>query len=58
MSLQPTEDDIERFVELQMDRLDKHYMNDILTTEQYDQRIQEINDWAEDMYSLILKRSM
>ena len=58
MSSQPTENDIERFVELQMNRLDKHYMDDVLTTEQYHQRIQEINDWAEDMYSLILKRSL
>lgn len=58
MNLPLTEDSIERRVELQMDRVDDHYMKDLLTTEQYQQRIQEINAWAEEMYDLISKQML
>lgn len=41
-----TEDQIERKVEVMMDRLDKQYMNGSITEGEYQAEIKSINEWA------------
>lgn len=44
------EDKIERIVEKEMDRLDKLLTGGYLTQEQYDEEVQELDDWASEQY--------
>ena len=46
-----TEDQIERIVELRTDRIDAAYMADQLTTEEYNQAMRELAEWAERRYA-------
>jgi hypothetical protein len=45
-----TEDQIERKVELAIDRLDRHLLSNQITQEQYDRDIVSIDKWAEQQY--------
>lgn len=57
-SLTISEDAIERAVEFKIDRLDCSFMKGVLTQEQYESSMQEINVWAEEMYRQISKLSV
>jgi len=46
-----TEDQIERIVELRTDRIDAAYMADRLTTEEYNEAMRELAQWAERRYA-------
>lgn len=45
-----TEDQIERIVERQMDKLDLQLTKGMLTNEEYEAEIQELDNWARDEY--------
>ena len=45
-----TEQQIERKVELAIDRLDRHLLSNQITQEQYDRDIGSIDKWAEQQY--------
>ena len=45
-----TEEQIERKVELAIDRLDRHLLSNQITQEQYDRDIVSIDKWAEQQY--------
>ena len=45
-----TEQQIERKVELAVDRLDRHLLSNQITQEQYDRDIVSIDKWAEQQY--------
>jgi hypothetical protein len=45
-----TEEQIERRVEKQTDRIDRYFMNGDITREEYDERIKELSAWAEKQY--------
>lgn len=45
-----TEDQIERRVELAIDRLDRHLLSNQITQEQYDRDIAAIDKWAAQQY--------
>ncbi len=45
-----TEDQIERRVERVMDALDGRYMNGLLSQEDYDWEVRNINGWADMEY--------
>ena len=45
-----TEDQIERKVELAIDRLDRHLLSNQITQEQYDRDMVSIDKWAEQQY--------
>ena len=45
-----TEDQIERIVERAMDKLDRMLTKGILTNEEYEAEIQELDNWARDEY--------
>ena len=45
-----TEDQIERKVELAIDRLDRHLLSNQITQEQYDRDIVSIDKWAQQQY--------
>ena len=51
-----TEDQIERIVERQMDKLDLQLTKGILTNEEYDVEVLALNEWAEDMYNTYNER--
>lgn len=53
-----SEDAIERAVELKIDRLDCSFTKGVLTQEQYELSMREINVWAEEMYRQIFKQSV
>ena len=46
-----TEEQIERRVEKQTDRIDRYFMNGDITREEYDERIKELSQWAEKQYN-------
>ena len=46
-----TEDQIERIVEREMDKLDRMLTNGLMTNEEYDQEVKELDMWARDEYS-------
>jgi hypothetical protein len=50
-----TEDQIERIVESRIDRIDAawHDKRLIMTQDEYDRRIAEVDAWAEDQYRLV-----
>ncbi len=43
-----TEDQIERIAERQMDNLDRQYTKGMLTNEEYNQEILELDRWVRD----------
>lgn len=45
-----TEDQIERVVERQMDKLDRMLTKGILTNEEYEDEVRELDNWANDAY--------
>jgi hypothetical protein len=45
-----TEDKIERIVELEMDKLDQQLTKGILTNEEYEDEVRELDNWARDEY--------
>ena len=45
-----TEDQIERKVELAIDRLDRHLLSNQITQEQYDRDMLSIDKWAQQQY--------
>lgn len=45
-----TEDQIERIVERQMDKLDLQYTKGMLTNEEYEAEVRELDNWANDEY--------
>jgi hypothetical protein len=45
-----TEDQIERKVELAIDRLDRHLLSNQITQEQYDRDMVSIDKWADQQY--------
>lgn len=45
-----TEDQIERWVEMMMDRLDMKYTIGRLSTEEYNEEVKKINEQAESYY--------
>ena len=45
-----TEDQIERKVELAIDRLDRHLLSNQITQEQYDRDLLSLDRWAEQQY--------
>jgi len=45
-----TEDQIERIVERAMDKLDLQYTKGMLTNEEYEVEIRELDNWANDQY--------
>ena len=45
-----TEDQIERIVERQMDKLDLQLTKGMLTNEEYEAEIRELDNWANDAY--------
>jgi hypothetical protein len=45
-----TEDQIERKVELAIDRLDRHLLSNQITQEQYDRDLLSLDKWAEQQY--------
>lgn len=45
-----TEDQIEYRVEKWTDALDHNYMNNVITTEQYEAEIKRINAWANEQF--------
>ena len=46
-----TEDQIERIVERQMTNLDRQLTKGMITQEEYDQEVKELDMWARDEYS-------
>ena len=44
------EEYIERIVERQMDKLDLQYTKGMLTNEEYEAEIRELDNWANDEY--------
>ena len=46
-------DQIEYRVEKMTDRADHAYMNNAMSTEEYEAEMKRINDWAESQYALI-----
>jgi histidinol phosphatase-like PHP family hydrolase len=50
-----TEESIERRVEVMTDHVDADYMSGEITTEQYRERMDEINAWADARYCEITK---
>lgn len=46
----PFEEYIERIVERQMDKLDLQYTKGMLTNEEYEAEIRELDIWANDEY--------
>jgi|LakMenEpi13Oct10_1017325.scaffolds.fasta_scaffold00215_2 hypothetical protein len=47
-----TEDQIERIVERQMDKLDLQYTKGMLTNDEYNQEVLELDRWARDQHRL------
>lgn len=45
------EEDIERWVEKIMDRLDRWFMRELITAEQYRAEVNKLNELAEEKYS-------
>lgn len=45
-----TEEQIERMVERQIDRLDRHLLSNQITQEQYDRDIMALDTWASQQY--------
>ena len=45
-----TEDQIERMVERQIDRLDRHLLTNQISQEQYDRDIVSLDKWASQQY--------
>lgn len=45
-----SEEQIERKVELQIDRLDRHLLSNQITQEQYDRDIMALDTWAAQQY--------
>ena len=52
-----TEDQIERWVEMMMDRLDMKYSIGRLSTEEYNEEVRKISKQAEKYYDAIIKGS-
>jgi hypothetical protein len=50
METRLTEDQIERIVERETDRLDKALMKGVLTQEEYDREIIVLDKWASQQY--------
>ncbi|MEN6624036.1 MAG: hypothetical protein ABFD50_21130 [Smithella sp.] len=44
-----TEDQIDRIVERWMDNLDRQLTKGLMTSEEYDQEVKELDKWAMDM---------
>lgn len=44
-----TEDQIERIVEREMDKLDRLLTNGLMTNEEYETEVAELDNWAMDM---------
>lgn len=44
-----TEDQIERIVEREMDKLDRMLTNGLMTNEEYNEEVAELDNWATDM---------
>lgn len=44
-----TEDQIERIVERWMDNLDRQLTKGLMTSEEYEQEVKELDKWAMDM---------
>ena len=51
-----TEDQIERIVERQMDKLDLQYTKGMLSEDEYNQEVLELDQWANDQYRLARAR--
>jgi len=45
-----TEDQIERIVEREMDKLDQQLTKGMLTNEEYEDEVRELDNWARDEY--------
>lgn len=45
-----TEDQIERIVEREMDKLDRQLTKGIITNEEYEDEVNELDNWARDVY--------
>lgn len=51
-----TEDQIERIVDRQMDKLDLQYTKGMLSEDEYNQEVLELDQWANDQYRLARAR--
>lgn len=51
-----TEDQIERHVELQVDRLDRRFLSSPMTQSQYDSAMREIRAWADVRLTLLSRQ--
>jgi hypothetical protein len=51
-----TEDQIERIVDRQMDKLDLQYTKGMLSEDEYNQEVLELDQWANDQYRLARTR--
>ena len=47
------EEDIERTVEVRIDRVDSQYGKGLMSTEQYERACKEIYDWADAQYGVL-----
>lgn len=47
------EEAIERIVERSMNLLDKQLRTNVLTQDEYDQEVRDLDAWAKDMYNRI-----
>ena len=45
-----TEDQIERIAERQMDKLDRMFTKGIITREEYEAEVDELDSWCQDQY--------
>jgi hypothetical protein len=48
-----SEEKIERQVESKMDSLDRQLMSGRLSQREYDQKVKDLNKWAEQQYELL-----
>jgi uncharacterized membrane protein len=51
-----TEDQIERIVDRQMDKLDLQYTKGMISEDEYNQEVLELDQWANDQYRLARTR--
>lgn len=49
-ALPMTEDQIERIVEREMDKLDRQLTKGMITNEEYEDEVNELDNWARDAY--------
>ena len=49
-----SESQIERFVEREMDKLDKLFLNGAMSIEQYDKEVASLDRWANRQYDALI----